>query len=139
MTNRHEPTLQIRPTVLTRRIAMPWHRLRALSENRQTVRVTPTRPTKTQKATTPVSFTLGQEERTRLIAALQPTIEEAIRKGVARVLEMSMQNALHRVRSDLDRSIKQIAHQALEESLQEDRIQAILRKNAINPLDATHK
>lgn len=140
MTNRQEPTLKVRPTLLTRRIAMPWHRLRSLSQrNAQEVPspITKEPEVKTQRPS--VEMVLSEEDRLKLIASLQPTIEEAIRKGVATVLEMSMQNALHRVRSDLDRSIKQIAHQALEESLQKDRIQAILRKNAINPPETTHK
>lgn len=72
---------------------------------------------------------LTEEEIAALCDHLMPVLEKTIREALSQTLEMTLHNALMRVRSDLDRSIQPMIRQALERELRTENLsRALMRK-----------
>lgn len=72
---------------------------------------------------------LTEEEIAALCDHLTPVLEKSIRDALSQTLEMTLHNALMRVRSDLDRSIQPMVRQALERELRAEILsRALMRK-----------
>ena len=72
---------------------------------------------------------LTDEEIAALCDHLTPVLEKTIREALSQTLEMTLHNALMRVRSDLDRSIQPMIRQALERELRAENLSsALMRK-----------
>lgn len=72
---------------------------------------------------------LTDEEIAALCDHLSPVLEKTIREALSQTLEMTLHNALMRVRSDLDRSIQPMVRQALERELRAEILsRALMRK-----------
>lgn len=72
---------------------------------------------------------LTDEEIAALCDHLMPVLEKTIREALSQTLEMTLHNALMRVRSDLDRSIQPMIRQALERELRAENLaRALMRK-----------
>ena len=63
---------------------------------------------------------LTDEEKKAIARTLTPLIESAVRQALKDTLEVSLQNALSRVRVDIDRSINGLVTEAVTKEL--DRI-----------------
>ncbi len=114
-TPRKEPTIDTQCFDLTDRVKLTWRDVRLMAE-------TPTAPQEvetTQEITPPITrtrnFTL--EEQKAIALTLTPLIESAVRQALKDTLEVSLQNALARVRVDIDRSINGLVTEAVTKEL----------------------
>ena len=76
---------------------------------------------------------LTDEEISALCDHLTPVLEKTIREALSQTLEMSLHNALMRVRSDLDRSIQPMVRQALERELRAEILSRALMRKGEDP------
>ena len=82
-----------------------------------------------EPAAAEVNRALTEEEIAALCDHLTPVLEKTIREALSQTLEMTLHNALIRVRSDLDRSIQPMVRQALERELHAEILsRALMRK-----------
>lgn len=82
-----------------------------------------------EPAAAEVNRALTEEEIVALCDHLTPILEKTIREALSQTLEMTLHNALMRVRSDLDRSIQPMVRQALERELRAEILsRALMRK-----------
>ena len=92
-------------------------------------------PFKPQSAPAPAEErrTLSEEEIAALCDHLTPVLEKTVREALSQTLEMTLHNALMRVRSDLDRSIQPMVRQALERELRADILSQVLKRKGEAP------
>lgn len=76
---------------------------------------------------------LTEEEIAALCDHLTPALEKSIREALSQTLEMTLHNALMRVRSDLDRSIQPMVRQALERELRAEILSLALMRKGETP------
>ncbi len=76
---------------------------------------------------------LTDEEIAALCDHLTPVLEKTIREALSQTLEMTLHNALMRVRSDLDRSIQPMIRQALERELRAEILSRALMRKGEDP------
>ena len=87
------------------------------------------KPTVNDSVATAENRLLTEEEIAALCDHLTPVLEKSIRDALSQTLEMTLHNALMRVRSDLDRSIQPMVRQALERELRAEILsRALMRK-----------
>ena len=79
------------------------------------------------------SRALTDEEIVALCDHLMPVLEKTIRDALSQTLEMTLHNALMRVRSDLDRSIQPMIRQALERELRAEKLSRALMRKGEDP------
>ena len=87
------------------------------------------KPTVNDSVATAENRLLTEDEIAALCDHLTPVLEKSIRDALSQTLEMTLHNALMRVRSDLDRSIQPMVRQALERELRAEILsRALMRK-----------
>lgn len=121
---RKEPVMAPSVLPLAERIPLTWREVNELAsvksaeEKPEPASEAPVdKPTVNDSVATAENRLLTEEEIAALCDHLTPVLEKSIRDALSQTLEMTLHNALMRVRSDLDRSIQPMVRQALEREL----------------------
>lgn len=133
---RKEPVVAPNVVTLDERIPLTWREVNELATVKpapqpttaSTPEETPGVNAAPEVATTtePNARPLSDEEITILCEHLTPVLEKAVRDTLSQTLEMTLHNALMRVRSDLDRSIQPMVRQAIERELRAENLANLL-------------
>lgn len=136
---RKEPVMAPSVSALEERIPLTWREVNELaSVSNAAEAVEKPEPAVVSSVAAPViaepvagegKRALTDEEIAALCDHLTPVLEKSIRDALSQTLEMTLHNALMRVRSDLDRSIQPMVRQALEQELRAEILsRALMRK-----------
>lgn len=133
---RKEPVMAPSVLPLEERIPLTWREVNELAsvksaeEKPEPASEAPVdKPTVDDSVATEENRLLTEEEIAALCDHLTPVLEKSIRDALSQTLEMTLHNALMRVRSDLDRSIQPMVRQALERELRAEILsRALMRK-----------
>lgn len=133
---RKEPVMAPSVLPLEERIPLTWREVNELAsvksaeEKPEPASEAPVdKPTVNDSVATAENRLLTEEEIAALCDYLTPVLEKSIRDALSQTLEMTLHNALMRVRSDLDRSIQPMVRQALERELRAEILsRALMRK-----------
>lgn len=133
---RKEPVMAPSVLPLGERIPLTWREVNELAsvksaeEKPEPASEAPVdKPTVNDSVATAENRLLTEEEIAALCDHLTPVLEKSIRDALSQTLEMTLHNALMRVRSDLDRSIQPMVRQALERELRAEILsRALMRK-----------
>lgn len=133
---RKEPVMAPSVLPLEERIPLTWREVNELAsvksaeEKPEPASEAPVdKPTVNDSVATAENRLLTEEEIAALCDHLTPVLEKSIREALSQTLEMTLHNALMRVRSDLDRSIQPMVRQALERELRAEILSlALMRK-----------
>lgn len=133
---RKEPVMAPSVSALEERIPLTWREVNelasvtAVAETLAPVAKAPSvAPAVPEPTTVQENRSLTEEEIAALCDHLMPVLEKTIREALSQTLEMTLHNALMRVRSDLDRSIQPMIRQALERELRAENLsRALIRK-----------
>lgn len=136
---RKEPVMAPSVSALEERIPLTWREVNELAsvstqanavEKLESSVASPAGATAVaEPATAEANRALTEEEIAALCDHLTPVLEKSIRDALSQTLEMTLHNALMRVRSDLDRSIQPMVRQALERELRAEILsRALIRK-----------
>lgn len=133
---RKEPVMAPSVLPLEERIPLTWREVNELAsvksaeEQPEPASEAPVdKPTVNDSVATAENRLLTEEEIAALCDHLTPVLEKSIRDALSQTLEMTLHNALMRVRSDLDRSIQPMVRQALERELRAEILsRALMRK-----------
>lgn len=136
---RKEPVMAPSVSALEERIPLTWREVNELaSVSNAPEAVEKPEPAVVSSVAAPViaepvagegKRALTDEEIAALCDHLTPVLEKSIRDALSQTLEMTLHNALMRVRSDLDRSIQPMVRQALERELRAEILsRALMRK-----------
>lgn len=144
-TERKEPVIDNQTADLTDRVRLTWRDVRALAVQAP-AQPTAAAPDEPQSAdapnaaqsaeTTPSQAEsealppakLSPQEQAALTALLAPALENAIRAALRETLELSLSNAVTRVRADLDRSVSSMVSEALARELSKADLSNIFRR-----------
>lgn len=137
---RKEPVMAPSISALEERIPLTWREVNELAsvtaaaEAPAPVAEAPAVvPTVAETTTVQENRTLSEEEIAALCDHLMPVLEKTIREALSQTLEMTLHNALMRVRSDLDRSIQPMIRQALERELRAENLSRALMRKGEDP------
>ena len=133
---RKEPVMAPSVLSLEERIPLTWREVNELAsvksaeEKPEPASDAPVdKPAVDDSVATEENRLLTEEEIAALCDHLTPVLEKSIRDALSQTLEMTLHNALMRVRSDLDRSIQPMVRQALERELRAEILsRAFMRK-----------
>lgn len=133
---RKEPVMAPSVLSLEERIPLTWREVNELAsvksaeEKLEPASDAPVdKPAVDDSVATEENRLLTEEEIAALCDHLTPVLEKSIRDALSQTLEMTLHNALMRVRSDLDRSIQPMVRQALERELRAEILsRALMRK-----------
>lgn len=133
---RKEPVMAPSVLPLEERIPLTWREVNELAsvksaeEKPEPASEAPVdKPTVNDSVATAENRLLTEDEIAALCDHLTPVLEKSIRDALSQTLEMTLHNALMRVRSDLDRSIQPMVRQALERELRAEILsRALMRK-----------
>lgn len=133
---RKEPVMAPSVSALEERIPLTWREVNELASvsapeaKPEPVEASPvSAPVAVAPAPAEERRTLSEEEIAALCDHLTPVLEKTVREALSQTLEMTLHNALMRVRSDLDRSIQPMVRQALERELRAEILsRALMRK-----------
>ena len=136
---RKEPVMAPSVLPLEERIPLTWREVNELAsvksaeEKPEPASEAPVdKPTVNDSVATAENRLLTEEEIAALCDHLTPVLEKSIRDALSQTLEMTLHNALMRVRSDLDRSIQPMVRQALERELRAEILsRALMRKGEV--------
>lgn len=137
---RKEPVMAPSVSALEERIPLTWREVNELAsvksaaETPGPVAETPAvAPTVSEPAAVREDCALTEAEIATLCDHLMPVLEKTIREALSQTLEMTLHNALMRVRSDLDRSIQPMIRQALERELRAENLSRALMRKGEDP------
>lgn len=137
---RKEPVMAPSVSALEERIPLTWREVNELASvsapeaKPEPVEASPVRaPVAVAPAPAEERRTLSEEEIAALCDHLTPVLEKTVREALSQTLEMTLHNALMRVRSDLDRSIQPMVRQALERELRADILSQVLKRKGEAP------
>lgn len=140
---RKEPVMAPSVSALEERIPLTWrevNELASVSTQANTVEkpepavASPAGPAAVaEPAAAEANRALTEEEIAALCDHLTPVLEKTIREALSQTLEMTLHNALMRVRSDLDRSIQPMVRQALERELRAEILSRALMRKGEDP------
>ena len=140
---RKEPVMAPSVSALEERIPLTWREVNELaSVSTQTNAVEEPEPAVaspegsaavTELAPAEANRALTDEEIAALCDHLTPVLEKTIRDALSQTLEITLHNALMRVRSDLDRSIQPMVRQALERELRAEILSRALMRKGEDP------
>ena len=137
---RKEPVMAPSVSALEERIPLTWREVNELAS--VTAAAEAPAPVAEAPAVAPVvpepaavqeNRSLTEEEIAALCDHLMPVLEKTIREALSQTLEMTLHNALMRVRSDLDRSIQPMIRQALERELRAENLSRALMRKGEDP------
>ena len=137
---RKEPVMAPSVLPLEERIPLTWREVNELAsvksaeEKPEPASEAPVdKPTVDDSVATEENRLLTEEEIAALCDHLTPVLEKSIREALSQTLEMTLHNALMRVRSDLDRSIQPMVRQALERELRAEILSLALMRKGETP------
>lgn len=140
---RREPVMAPSVSALEERIPLTWREVNELAsvssaaeavEKPEPATASPaSAPAVAAPVATEENRALTDEEIAALCDHLMPVLEKTIRDALSQTLEMTLHNALMRVRSDLDRSIQPMVRQALERELRAENLSRALMRKGEDP------
>ena len=136
---RKEPVMAPSVSALEERIPLTWREVNELASvsapetKPEPVAAAPVSAPVAAPVPTEENRALSDEEIAALCDHLTPVLEKTVREALSQTLEMTLHNALMRVRSDLDRSIQPMVRQALERELRADILSHVLKRKGEAP------
>ena len=135
--NRQEPVIDARflnYRTLKDRVDLPWETVENLTKQTQTPI-----PTQVHVQSQPVAeiepqpfepqpLILTEAEKKALIARLAPAVEAALRENLKNTVEMAAENAVTRIKADLERSVASTIQQAVAAEVQKLDLSDIIKR-----------
>ncbi|WP_417202310.1 hypothetical protein [Sutterella wadsworthensis] len=135
--NRQEPVIDsrfLKCRTLKDRVDLPWETVENLTKQTQTLI-----PTQVHVQSQPVAeiepqpfepqpLILTEAEKKALIARLAPAVEAALRENLKNTVEMAAENAVTRIKADLERSVASTIQQAVAAEVQKLDLSDIIKR-----------
>lgn len=135
--NRQEPVIDsrfLKCRTLKDRVDLPWETVENLTKQTQTPI-----PTQVHVQSQPVAeiepqpfepqpLILTEAEKKALIARLAPAVEAALRENLKNTVEMAAENAVTRIKADLERSVASTIQQAVATEVQKLDLSDIIKR-----------
>ena len=135
--NRQEPVIDsrfLKCRTLKDRVDLPWETVENLTKQTQTPI-----PTQVHGQSQPVAeiepqpfepqpLILTEAEKKALIARLAPAVEAALRENLKNTVEMAAENAVTRIKADLERSVASTIQQAVAAEVQKLDLSDIIKR-----------
>lgn len=135
--NRQEPVIDsrfLKCRTLKDRVDLPWETVENLTKQTQTPI-----PTQVHVQSQPVAeiepqpfepqpLILTEAEKKALIARLAPAVEAALRDNLKNTVEMAAENAVTRIKADLERSVASTIQQAVAAEVQKLDLSDIIKR-----------
>ncbi|WP_165650388.1 hypothetical protein [Sutterella wadsworthensis] len=135
--NRQEPVIDsrfLKCRTLKDRVDLPWETIENLTKQTQTPI-----PTQVHVQSQPVAeiepqpfepqpLILTEAEKKALIARLAPAVEAALRENLKNTVEMAAENAVTRIKADLERSVASTIQQAVAAEVQKLDLSDIIKR-----------
>ena len=135
--NRQEPVIDsrfLKCRTLKDRVDLPWETVESLTKQTQTPI-----PTQVHVQSQPVAeiepqpfepqpLILTEAEKKALIARLAPAVEAALRENLKNTVEMAAENAVTRIKADLERSVASTIQQAVAAEVQKLDLSDIIKR-----------
>ena len=135
--NRQEPVIDsrfLKCRTLKDRVDLPWETVENLTKQTQTPI-----PTQVHVQSQPVAeiepqpfepqpLILTEAEKKALIARLAPAVEAALRQNLKNTVEMAAENAVTRIKADLERSVASTIQQAVAAEVQKLDLSDIIKR-----------
>lgn len=135
--NRQEPVIDsrfLKCRTLKDRVDLPWETVENLTKQTQTPI-----PTQVHVQSQPVAeiepqpfepqpLILTEAEKKALIARLAPAVEAALRENLKNTVEMAAENAVTRIKADLERSVASTIQQAVVAEVQKLDLSDIIKR-----------
>lgn len=135
--NRQEPVIDsrfLKCRTLKDRVDLPWETVDNLTKQTQTPI-----PTQVHVQSQPVAeiepqpfepqpLILTEAEKKALIARLAPAVEAALRENLKNTVEMAAENAVTRIKADLERSVASTIQQAVAAEVQKLDLSDIIKR-----------
>jgi hypothetical protein len=135
--NRQEPVIDsrfLKCRTLKDRVDLPWETVENLTKQTQTPI-----PTQVHVQSQPVAeiepqpfepqpLILTEAEKKTLIARLAPAVEAALRENLKNTVEMAAENAVTRIKADLERSVASTIQQAVAAEVQKLDLSDIIKR-----------
>ncbi|WP_410104420.1 hypothetical protein [Sutterella wadsworthensis] len=135
--NRQEPVIDsrfLKCRTLKDRVDLPWETVENLTKQTQTPI-----PTQVHVQSQPVAeiepqpfepqpLILTEAEKKALIARLAPAVEAALRENLKNTVEMAAENAVTRIKADLERSVALTIQQAVAAEVQKLDLSDIIKR-----------
>ena len=135
--NRQEPVIHsrfLKCRTLKDRVDLPWETVENLTKQTQTPI-----PTQVHVQSQPVAeiepqpfepqpLILTDAEKKALIARLAPAVEAALRENLKNTVEMAAENAVTRIKADLERSVASTIQQAVAAEVQKLDLSDIIKR-----------
>ena len=135
--NRQEPVIDsrfLKCRTLKDRVDLPWETVENLTKQTQTPI-----PTQVHVQSQPVAeiepqpfepqpLILTEAEKKALIARLAPAVEAALRENLKNTVEMAAENAVTRIKADLERSVASTIRRAVAAEVQKLDLSDIIKR-----------
>ena len=135
--NRQEPVIDsrfLKYRTLKDRVDLPWETVENLTKQTQTPI-----PTQVHVQSQPVAeiepqpfepqpLILTEAEKKALIARFAPAVEAALRENLKNTVEMAAENAVTRIKADLERSVASTIQQAVAAEVQKLDLSDIIKR-----------
>ena len=135
--NRQEPVIDsrfLKCRTLKDRVDLPWETVENLTKQTQTLI-----PTQVHVQSQPVAeikpqpfepqpLILTEAEKKALIARLAPAVEAALRENLKNTVELAAENAVTRIKADLERSVASTIQQAVAAEVQKLDLSDIIKR-----------
>lgn len=135
--NRQEPVIDsrfLKCRTLKDRVDLPWETVENLTKQTQAPI-----PTQVHVQSQPVAeiepqpfepqpLILTEAEKKALIARLAPAVEAALRENLKNTVEMAAENAVTRIKADLERSVASTIQQAVATEVQKLDLSDIIKR-----------
>ena len=135
--NRQEPVIDsrfLKCRTLKDRVDLPWETVENLTKQTQTpiltqahVQSQPVAEIEPQPFE-PQPLILTEAEKKALIARLAPAVEAALRENWKNTVEMAAENAVTRIKADLERSVASTIQQAVAAEVQKLDLSDIIKR-----------
>ena len=135
--NRQEPGIDsrfLKCRTLKDRVDLPWETVENLTKQTQTPIPTqvhvPSQPVAEiePQPFEPQPLILTEAEKKALIARLAPAVEAALRENLKNTVEMAAENAVTRIKADLERSVASTIQQAVAAEVQKLDLSDIIKR-----------
>ena len=135
--NRQEPVIDsrfLKCRTLKDRVDLPWETVENLTKQTQTPIPTQVRVQSQPAAEIepqpfePQPLILTEAEKKALIARLAPAVEAALRENLKNTVEMAAENAVTRIKADLERSVASTIQQAVAAEVQKLDLSDIIKR-----------
>ena len=124
---RKEPVIDSRAVDLTDRVKLTWRDVRALADEPTPASEAPA-PHPVQVEPAASQGRLTEAERKAIALQLAPAVEAAVKHALRETLDLALQNALARVRGDVERSVNGLVADAVSREIARIDLDKILRR-----------